>query len=366
MDILLSGQITALAPITISRPGQDERLVGVPLTTRIQSNGRTALVPQIPGETIRGRLRRLSVRLLHDAILAHSPGSKAIDIHAYNWLAIGGIKGSAPQEAEDLLKLAQERNKNPLISLYGAAAPRWVPGRLRVDHAVADNVAPIDRSRPEGIYLTESFRSDDLERDPDLQSQFDTEDLLTWMRRRDVEGERSETKALITSLKQEAKQIRTGKGSKAKPADPDARLAEIAAEIETLEAQVKAHKGGTSKAPIVRRGIAPGTRMPHKFSVRYATEAEVGLFLETLRAWSDDLRIGGLGAVGHGEIEAVYNIRIRAQANQPFEDAGELRLEDGSFALPAEPHPLITRALKAWEALASNPDAMTVRPDDRD
>jgi hypothetical protein len=143
------------------------------------------------------------------------------------------------------------------------------------------------------------------------------------------------------------------KARRAQSADFDlyeTKASEAAAEVEKF-------KQGDDYTLAVQRPLPSKPATPagvifdHRMEIRNASLLEIGLFLDTLRSWSLDLRIGGGRTAGYGRIELNYSIQILTSERWPQKPGwltvGSLHLGDSGMTLDA-PEPTLEDAAKAW------------------
>ena len=349
--LILSGSMTAVQPISVSTHGADKQdacIVYMPIV--VGENHQ--VVPVITGQNIKGRLRRDATRAVIEA--TPEKDRKLLSLDAQYLMRVGGVKSNDRETPANLKKIAQLRQRNPLLSLMGAGDP-WVWGRLQVSNAVP----------AAGNYQIAEFnnmRLDDFKQRPDLLSELSPEDVEQFVRYTDAARERSLDDKEAKDLKVELGRLKKGPESDEK----SAREAEIRELLSAHDARKKGRKSkkkdddnaGEARPSVAQlltvRGIAQGTELFHTMTVMTPAALEIGLLFAALDEISMMPTIGGKTNVGFGRVKARYDIVLFETGNKKT-IAGEIRLEENDFTVDSD-HPFVTGALEAWKAEAANLD----------
>jgi CRISPR type IV-associated protein Csf2 len=314
MNIVMTGSITpdgssplATAPI---RPnfeiGESEKYKeGDNNTSRLprmaryfESLGQLAYTPYFPSAGIRGALRRAARDVLFERIT-----NKKWSLDLHRLLTIGGVSTSGPEGDININAIQLFRDKNPLISLFGATSgPKnpWIEGKLAVGHAIPP--IPIQPSIVTGV------RTDPLRRKPaeitmlDEASAAALDDICN--AGRNVSKLRRKIEKLNSDLK------------KAKKAKEEETIANIEAEIqnltETLEEQAKL-SGTSSSIQLPLSGyeaIPPGLSLNQRIVARGVNMIELGLLVSALRRFALEPLLGAHLSQGCGVVRAEWEVSV--------------------------------------------------------
>lgn len=264
-----------------------------------------------PGGGIRGTLRRLS-----SEIQWRLSGQRGLSIADHRLNMIGTTGGYSPDDEDEeaeieqkkgkkkkgkkdgeqpkesktvkLAEIQQQRDKHPLISLYGKSMDdnSFIAGRLGVGHAIPENmVTPC---------IVTGVRKDDLRVDPD-QLRFLTPKEADALDAR-VAMERAQG-ALKKAQDDNIKELRDRKKS-----------GEDVGE-ELKEAQDNKSKFVSPQIMLPGyEAIPPGTDLNHRFTLRNGTDAELGLFFLTLREFALKPFLGAHYAHGCGVVRGQWRV----------------------------------------------------------
>lgn len=346
IDIILEGTLKAKTPISIKRKGQED-LQGVPQIFMLFAGGAKE-TPFIPGETFKGLLRSVSADIVTRVI-----GEQGL--HEYFLLHKGGIKADGKEPAPDVVNIGKFRRSNPLIGLYGAAAPEWLGGSISVGPGLPGSLDDVK------VAVSDGSRRDDFRLDPERLLLLDPESRALYGRY--VQGVRDKG-AVATEIKKLTGELKKAKSS-ADPAE-NAKIKDIQSAIDTLKSEEAALKDGAEVGNTVGRplenkyAIAPGSTFNQRIEIFRGEDAEVGLLLATLEELSQTCRIGGMRSIGYGHFEGSWNIKVRDGADRAYSSAGTISIKPQSFELNSD-HPAITRALDAWKAREAAPESISVK-----
>ncbi|MGC8519777.1 MAG: hypothetical protein ACP5P4_14840 [Steroidobacteraceae bacterium] len=353
--ITFKGTLTAEQPISYSVPG-------------VSKNGEHAL-PRLGGRVyltasgIRGALRHAAAGLVMDLLDAQSRPKLTLD--DYFLLSLGGIKnaktkgkgtGEAQEgeaDAEDGEKPAKDtdadvvrilratkhaRSHNPLVGLFGSMR-HGVSGALYCTHALAPEDASTSPVR--------HVRANDFQRDPTLLERLDASALDALVARQAVAATRSEGNQRIKALQREQKSAR-------KNGTQD-RMQELSAEIQEVRGSLPSEVQ-VQLPHIMYEAIAAGTVFTHEFVLSNPSDAEVALFLRVLDRFATNPFIGGHRAHGCGLVSGHWSVRMRADGERDFVEAGEVSFKGDFTGLDLTGR--IAEFFESWDALVAQKGAL--------
>lgn len=338
IDFDLTGVITARTPIHISHADVPEGELGTPMTT-IRNEGGLQPVPHIPGSTIKG--------LLRSACGGVAARNKRMPMEVYNILFKGGIKGDEKEKTDDLRRNAEFRAAAPLLGLFGAASPQWVPGALSILPAQPTSLEDFS------IVHLGGARRDMFRQNPEEFSVLDDEGVEDYFKYADAMKAVSQANGEIEDLRRRImKAKRTTDGTGESVADLNAAIKEVEKRRD-LSKSSENYSNAIGRPLPQKRMIGPGSRFDQSICGRGVHDVEFGLLLEGLRALSNKCRIGGLASSGMGYFDATWRLRVKEAAVDDWEDAGSVSLSPEGFVLSSE-HPIVTRAQAAWKGFGDD------------
>lgn len=173
LDLQFAGVITNVSPIHIVPPNSpmaktaDGRGEAAEVATLpIMIDNQIVRVPVIPASTIRGKLRRAATAVA----LSHLDAKPSLE--AWLYATIGGVKGSAKEDAFDIVDRNSRRRHHPITGLFGASAP-WDPS-----HAYISPAIPQERVSAEFV---NGVRSDDFTRKAEIVSMLDDQGIPDYL-----------------------------------------------------------------------------------------------------------------------------------------------------------------------------------------
>lgn len=239
----------------------------------VQPDGQAVYVPVISGNAFRGRLRRIGEELTRDTLQYEGE----LPLAAAHALRSGGSLAKASAEPLSGQRLHQLRRLVPQIGVFGAAAGgRIIDGCLQVGKvlphvAECAHLIPAARGGPPAFTATQ---------------------IETFIRQDD-----SDSHGFAGAL--------AGPGAVAgagpEPAAGPGLL--MMYRIETFPA---------------------GAVFSSWLQLTRATPLEVAFFTDVLRAFSDDGRLGGRAATGHGKVICDLHVTVRAGGTVPADWRGHL------------------------------------------
>lgn len=304
-DIFFDGALTTVEPFTFSQPFGDGHLPRMGGKLYIQAS------------SIRGKLRRLARDVIYE-----ETGCVKLPLADFYFLTLGGIKSGKTEgekDSEDKLavnKVMAVREKNPLVSLFGAMAPQTIPGRLMVSHAIAMNDIPTD--------IVKHVRTNDLVRTPEMVGILNDSALSDYLAMKGEADVRSKVSADIKVKQAHLRKL--DKGSDA--------YATLSAEINDLKEGKKGMTQVQVGLPNLEYEVIPqGAKLSSRFTLSGATEREAILFLKAMDRFAQNPQLGGKANHGLGVVAGEWDVRFRS-AGKPMETAGRLTFA-GDY-MPAE------------------------------
>lgn len=296
-NVRLSGLLTTQSPVTIVPPNSEEivradrskyRRVATLVT---YADGLRETRPIVPGSTLRGRLRRSAVE-----VYLGLTGNK-IPLAEWHQNAVGGIKGSEAESGFDVAMRGEIRDRNPVLSLFGAGSP-WIASRVKIDHAVPTH--PVDTTIVGGV------RADDGRRDDDFFKKLDGEAVDEWIALVDANAARTKHKAEVKQMTADLRKARKDKNE---------------AETVRLEAALKASSSDDDAAatlasnpvsmPLQHETMPAGVTLAHGITLTAVTEEEIGLFFAAVNRFMKlNPAVGQHENMGYGLFKASYNISM--------------------------------------------------------
>ncbi len=325
------GTIITKSPLSTCPPETPDGRGGIKGLPRM--NGRL----YFPASGFRGKLRRVALDEVREALIAANGGDPAVfSAEDAFYLELGGIvegkkagdkEGAATILVNDYQAL---RELNPLASLFGAGKP-FQKGRLQTGHLMPE--APTE---PVEI---RSVRSNPFQRDPGAIAYIRRDEVDSLILRLRRDGDNSRTKGELRDI---ARSLGTLEGDERTTAreEHNRRKAEI-------EGQV-----AIGLPNLGYEAIPPETVLTQSIALQGVTPIEHGLFLAMLRRFAGFPYLGAHLKDNNGEIEAHYRVvRIDGPSR---EEVGEVRI---GFGVHQQTGELLDNALQAWtEALANIKD----------
>lgn len=338
ISLLLDGQLTAVSPIAILLPGNEDRRLppGAP-RKRLLREGILVETAYVPPSSLRGRLRHLLTSELMR--LQHLADGRVFTPEDYIGTALGGVKDRKSEgDDERVVNLADIRilrERNPVVSMFGSMVSR-IEGRLMVgDMTPVEPVTPVPsgRSVRAAPFVRNSAVIGLL--DPGRFAEFTRLNALRTRANRDEdEGRRQERRAAWAR-----KDGRPPEEVEALAADAKTRLGAAAQGFKTA--------GGAVNIQQLLDGyhvIPEGTVMLQRMRLLDASETEVTLLLLALHLLARRPLLGGHLAHGCGEISGSWRLRV-VEGGAP-RNAGEARLVPFEGLTLETGDPLLRRAMQ--------------------
>lgn len=253
-------------------------------------------VPYFPASSIRGAIRRACRDVLFDVMADTRWG---LELHRL--LTIGGVSASGPEGDINIGAIQAFRERNPLISLFGATSgPNhpWIEGFLSIGHAI-----PAVPFLPP---IVTGVRTDPIRRNPeeivmlDEQSAAALDDIFNAGR-------------MVSKLKRELEQL-NAQLKMAKKANDSAKTTELMDQIANLTEKLNdaAAKSGTSvsiQLPLSGyEVIPPSLPLNQRIVGRSLSLVELGLFVAGLRRFAKDPLLGAHQAHGCGLVRCQWDV----------------------------------------------------------
>ena len=320
---LYQGTLTALSPIAVSPPTDDKNDGGqLPrMDERVY----------IPASSVRGKLRRMARDEVREVLSAAAGRPDVFTASDYFYLTIGGIKeGEKDNGKEKVFRVAEYsdiRARNPLISLFGASTP-FLAGKVMIGMLMPESaVAPV---------LIKYVRSNDFQRSPDDMRFITDIDSVIQRMTRDSKN---------SLIKREVKAIR----SAAAKLHGDEKKTALA----KADALSKQTGGGVAlQQPNLKYEAIPETTVfAHRIVLRGVTDIEHGLFLRTLRRFSESPFIGAHLAHGAGEVEGSYEVYRIGRGTR--DHVGRIQVGLGLFQVEGDAG--LPAIESAWENATKTP-----------
>ena len=341
LTMRLSGTLTAVSPIYITRPEQGD----VPLTMNVVRNQSLVRTHVIPGETIKGLLRQKAYALCVDA--ASADGAElTVSLQAFYRQTAGGIGFTANKQ--EIGADAQLRPTEPILSLFGAATPRMT-GKLIVQHALAQPV--LNASGSEGTGLPGGTRRDGITTTPEFGNLLGPQDRELWSRQSIMVSEASEAGRRVDDAKRILGRARRTPGVEITPLE----AALVTAEEDLARMKAMPDYQHSVQRPIPVKPAAPvGTVYDHGLVVEEGSPEEIGLLLAALEAWHLVPRIGGGRTTGYGFLRGEYLIELLSGAelrrNRTWRSVGAVHIAGEGAAIETG-DPDVRGAMKAWQSM---------------
>lgn len=350
----LEGTIFAIQPLaTCSRDlmdaeGGKNKPIPVPVMRR-----NDGIYPYFPGTGLRGKIRRAARDVIRSVASSRLGTDKPFGLDQHYLFTLGGIKGSDEQDRSTVAMDAEWRERNPLLSVFGAGDAGtlgFMAGHLSVGNAIAGT--------PCSPIVFSGARTDDLYRDKtqiNFLSENDVEALIAKSKGNSLRASLARQK---TQLEDQLKKSRN---------DPE-KAAGLRAQITELEDRIVDVKQSTGSGDVSVgltlsgwQAIPPDTSLDHLMLLTLANDVELGLLLKALDNLSKFPIVGAHYANGCGLIAAQWDVTRIDDNGQ--EVVGKISFGfDGPNVAAMAPFALqgdgLKRALAAFEAwtLSDKPD----------
>ncbi|MDZ4150506.1 hypothetical protein [Methylicorpusculum sp.] len=256
-------------------------------------------VPYFPASSIRGSIRRAC----RDALFELMQGQKwSLSMHRL--LTIGGVSTSGEMKEVNINLIQEFRDKNPLVSLFGATAEPshpWIEGRISIGHAMPD--APFKPTIVTGV------RTDPVQRNPSEIVMLDEASAEALDKVCNAGRTMSRIKAKIEDLN---KEIKVAKKSHA-PASAIQEQQDQIAELTEKMNEASALFGTTVSIQMPLSGyevIPPCLPLNQRIVARGVNLVELGLLVAGLRRFAKNPLLGAHHAHGCGVVRGEWDVTI--------------------------------------------------------
>lgn len=306
------GKIKTLSPLTFSPPGSmQKRGAATEHCFPLMNNN-----PVYYASGIRGKLRRIMTEIVREELSAATGTDYRFTLEDYFFNVLGGVKkakakkekGATKVDDEEkdngrfnVLALKQIRERNPVVSMFGAMAPSIIGGSLEVSHAIATTGKDTSLTRIQFV------RSDDFLRSSDAWSVVDDDAYDTYA-----------TAARLSMSKSAEKVDRdaiTAQLRKTDKSDKDA-VAALKADLARLDDSIKGNTEVSVSQLLNYEVITPGTELEVRFVLKRASERELSLFLNTLARFAQYPRLGSHLAHGCGLVSMDLMVKKQGRLNR--------------------------------------------------
>ena len=257
-----------------------------------------AYVPYFPASSIRGAIRRSCRNVVFDLM---SDTKWGLELHRL--LTIGGVSTSGPEGDININAIREFRDRNPLISLFGATSgPNnpWIEGFLSIGHAI-----PSDTFVPP---IITGVRTDPVRRKPAEITMLDDVSAAALDDICNAGRTVSKLKRQIDELSADLK--------KAKKANDNVTVTEKTAQIDELTEKLNeaaAISGTSVSIQLPLSGyevIPPSLPLNQRIVARGITLVELGLLVAGLRRFAKDPLLGAHQAHGCGVARCEWDVTI--------------------------------------------------------
>jgi CRISPR/Cas system CSM-associated protein Csm3 (group 7 of RAMP superfamily) len=292
-------------------------------------------VPVIPATTFKGALR-------HTLSEYSTRGMSNLDLKMYNYLALGGIKPKgSPEIANSPNNRKQERDRFPLVSLFGSSHPMFIRGAIKTFPDIM----------PKSVFLLDEvpiMRTDPTVRD-EATIRCDPVQLDQFV---------SEQSNSSSTVKKAEKKMHDA--YKAVEAARDKGDAASMPKLEAALVKARAEHAAADEEAVVQTGqlhtfhvIPAGQEFTHEFRLE-AEDHEIGLLLLGLREFAINGGIMG-GQISRGAgcgLDFTYQVEMLDDSGQ-FEEVGTISNDTIDDSLEVYVNAYMARAAEFHDTIAS-------------
>ena len=302
---LLEGHIKTVSPLATCSKDMKDR-------SEREGNNRPLPVPRIfteygerlyfPGTGFRGTLRRVGRDILRQTLIDATGKKAPLSLDEHYLATLGGIKGERSQERSSVEMEASVREKNPLLSLFGAGDAGvlgFMKGHLAVLNAIA--------REPADSIVFAGTRTDDLYQDKSQVQFLSDSDIKMLIDRASGGRKRSTLQAQIKVLEKDIKTAsRQNKESeitllKNKIAELHRQILEIKDESGTSDVSIGMPLPGWEAIP-------PGLLLEQGMILARSNDTELGFLLHILNTFASFPILGAHYAVGNGIVSGEWTV----------------------------------------------------------
>ncbi|MCC1496771.1 hypothetical protein [Alcanivorax sp. 1008] len=272
-----------------------------------------------PATGIRGKLRRCARDAVRQHVIAATGNETPFSLDQHYFLTLGGIKGSGETSKASVAHEAYWRQKNPLLSVFGAGDAGelgFVAGHLSVGNAVCRNdVAP---------QVFSGARTDDLYRDRSQAAYLSDDDVQSLVRQAEGNRDQSSVRASLKQLETARRKARREKDEaqveslSVKIADAEKELADIRDESGSKDVSVGMPLAGY-------KAIPEGQYLEQRMHLLRSNDVELGLLLAALDVFAREPLLGAHTSNGCGLVAGEWT--VYEVTNQGRVQIGAVRFE---------------------------------------
>lgn len=255
-----------------------------------------------PATGIRGKLRRSARDVIRDSVIARTGKATPFSIEQHYLLTLGGVKSSGSESKSSVAHDAFWRQKNPLLSVFGAGAAGvlgFMAGHLSVGNAICkDDVT-------EEIFS--GARTDEFYRDRQQVSYLSPSDIKSLVMQaegnRDSSTLRKELKAAEAAAKK-AKRQENADVEQAALAD----ITRLTAELESVQEESGASAVSVGMPLAGWKAIPQGQTLEQRMFLQRSNEIELGLLLASLNRFAMMPILGAHTGYGCGMVSGEWSV----------------------------------------------------------
>jgi CRISPR/Cas system CSM-associated protein Csm3 (group 7 of RAMP superfamily) len=299
-----------------------------------------------PATGIRGKMRRTLRDVLRDALIKRTGEEKPLTLRQHYMLTLGGVKGSEEVDRASVAHQALWRDKNPLLSLFGAGDAGdlgFMTGRLSVGNAIC-----VDACDPS---VFSGARADDLYRDRQQLEFLGDGEIAALIAMSKGNRDRSITQAKLKKAEAALKKLAKSGTDLSGVEKLQAEVAELKAELDQIKEASDEDISVSAGMPLAGYEAIPvGSKLNHRMILSNANLVELGALLASIEQMSLSPLLGGHIAAGCGLVSMsweVFSVRagegkrsIGSVSFEPFAgvltmqgpDAGDLAAAKNAFS----------------------------------
>lgn len=289
-----------------------------------------------PATGIRGKLRRCARNVIRQHLIETTGNKTPFTLDDHYFLTLGGIKGKGATEKSSVAHEAQWREKNPLLSVFGAGDAGFlgfVHGHLSVGNAVCQE--PV---RPA---LFNGARTDEFYRDSSQAQFLSEEDVASLVLRAQGNRDSSSVRGELKKAEMALRKSRRG-ADENQTASWQEKVDALTAEI----ADIKSNSGASDVSvgmPLAGYSAIPeGQFLEQRMHLLRSNDIELGLVLASLNAFALEPILGAHAASGCGLVSgrwAVYEVTNKGReliGNVSFEPFDTLEIEGAALSVAVD------------------------------
>lgn len=348
---ILIGHLTANQPLaTCSKDLKDEaeRRFGKNYPTPVPSvPGKLGQHLMFPSTGIRGKFRRSLRDVFREKLIELTGNPKPFTLDQHYMLTLGGVKDDSDSDKATIAMEAEYREKNPLISMFGAGAAGnlgFVTGRLQVSNAICVEAA-------EPIRFT-GARTDDLYRDTDQINYLTDDDVQSLIQRAEGNRDASKIRGEIRQAETKVKALKK-KGSAEELVVANGILEALKAKLDKVLDDSGASSVSVGMPLSGWQAIAAGSVMDHQMTLTQGTQVELGALMAMLEQFSLNPILGAHYANGCGEVKGSWDVYRAARGGKQLLGSISFEPYEGVVSIEAAPGSELYQAKEAFESMLS-------------